>query len=110
MAVPHESEARGHGVVEVDIHGQRYPIRSGLDPAYVRELAAYVDRKVRLAAERAPASDTVGLAVLVALNLADEVFRAREHRRQDDGSLAARARDIERLVDHALALVTDERP
>ena len=41
---------RRHGAVsrgDRGIHGQRYPIRSALDPAYVAELAAYVDEKIR---------------------------------------------------------------
>ena len=67
------------GVVTVEIAGQRYPIRSGLDANYVAELAAYVDQKMRAASDAAPATDRLGLAVLVALNLADEYFRARQH-------------------------------
>ena len=62
----------------MDIGGQRYPIRSGLDPAYVIELAAYVGQKMRASSEAAPATDMLGLAVLVTLNLADECFRARQ--------------------------------
>ena len=54
-------------VVTVEIAGQRYPIRSALDERYVTELAAYVDGKMRAAAESAPASDLLGLAILVAL-------------------------------------------
>ena len=63
-------------VVTVEIGGQRYPIRSALDERYVTELAAYVDQKMRAASDAAPASDMLGLAVLVALNIADEYFRA----------------------------------
>jgi cell division protein ZapA len=90
------------GVVTVDIAGQRYPIRSGLDPAYVAELAAYVDKKMRAAAETAPATDTLGLAVLVALNLADEYFRARQNESASHGELQERALRLEQLVDQAL--------
>ena len=68
-------------VVTVEIHGQRYPIRSALDAAYVAELAAYVDEKMRLAARESPAGDTLQIAVLAALNIADEYFRARAGRR-----------------------------
>ena len=89
-------------VVTVDIAGQRYPIRSGLDPAYVVELAAYVDKKMRAAAEAAPATDTLGLAVLVALNLADEYFRARQNESSSNGQLNERALRLEQLVDEAL--------
>ncbi len=90
-------------VVTVDIAGQRYPIRSGLDPAYVAELAAYVDKKMRAAAETAPSTDTLGLAVLVALNLADEYFRARQNESTSHGELQERALRLEQLVDQALS-------
>ena len=59
-----------NSIVSVEIAGQRYPIRSSLDVAYVTELAAYVDEKMKSAAQAAPASDMLGLALLVALNLA----------------------------------------
>ena len=44
-------------VIPVEIHGQRYPIRSTLDPEYVARLAAYVDEKIRAAADATPTSD-----------------------------------------------------
>jgi cell division protein ZapA len=91
------------GVVTVEIAGQRYPIRSGLDAAYVAELAGYVDQKMRAAAETAPSTDTLGLAVLVALNLADEYFRARQHESSTNGELHERALRLEQLVDQALS-------
>ena len=65
-------------MVTVEIAGQRYPIRSSLDERYVAELAGYVDQKMRAASIAAPTSDMLGLAVLVALNIADEYFRARQ--------------------------------
>ena len=94
-----------HAVVTVEIAGQRYPIRSGLEPAYVIELAAYVDQKMRVATESAPASDMMGLAVLVALNLADEYFRARKQSSSAHGELNERALRLEQLVDGALTQV-----
>ena len=65
-------------VVTVDILGQRYPIRSTLDTSYVTELATYVDRKMQTAAEKTN-GDSVRVAVLAALNIADEYFRYRKH-------------------------------
>jgi cell division protein ZapA len=86
-------------VVHVEIHGQRYPIRSSLDPAYVAELAAYVDSKMQLAAKECPAGDTLKVAVLAAVNIADEYFRSADN--VQDG-LAARARELERMLDLVL--------
>jgi cell division protein ZapA len=90
-------------VVTVEIAGQRYPIRSGLDPSYVADLAAYVDQKMRDASDSAPTSDMLGLAVLVALNVTDELFRARQKQSGSQGQLDALALRLERLVDEALA-------
>ena len=91
------------GIVTVEIAGQRYPIRSALDPAYVAELAAYVERKIQAASDAAPTSDTLGQAVLAALNIADECFRARQDQTAGDHSLHERALALEALVDQALA-------
>jgi cell division protein ZapA len=95
-------------VVYVEIQGQRYPIRSHLEPRYVQDLAAYVDRKMRAAAEVSPSSDYVGLAVLAALNIADEFFRARDQQSDDAASLTSRTRELERILDQALQLAAPE--
>lgn len=93
-------------VVTVEIAGQRYPIRSSLDERYVAELAAYVDQKMRTAALAAPSTDMLGLAVLVALNVADELFRARSEQSTAHGEINERALRLERLVDGVLAGVS----
>lgn len=89
-------------IVPVVIHGQRYPVRSSLSPTYVAELAAYVDEKIRVASDENQTNDSLRVAVLAALNLADEVFRYRQDRAASAGALASRAGEIERLVDAAL--------
>ena len=89
-------------VIPVEIAGQRYPIRSTLDEQYVARLAIYVDEKMRAAADSAPTGDTLRLAVLAALNIADELFRCREATRDGNGEIAQRAGELERLVDRVL--------
>ena len=90
------------GVIPVEIHGQRYPIRSGLDPDYVARLASYVDEKIQAAADSTPTGDTLRLAIIAALNIADEYFRCRDANSARDGELAERAGEIERLLDRIL--------
>jgi cell division protein ZapA len=97
-------------VVTVEIHGQQYPIRSGLDPKYVAELAAYVNEKMRLASLETSAGDTLKLAVLAALNIADEYFRAVDQEREHRQRLADRAVELEKTLDLALGLQRDEPP
>jgi cell division protein ZapA len=89
-------------VVSVEIRGQRYPIRSALEPQYVARLASYVDDKMRAAADSAPSGDMLRLAVLAALNVADELFRCRALHNARDGELAERAGELERMLDRIL--------
>ena len=89
-------------VVPVEIHGQRYSIRTSLDPAYVAQLAVYVEEKMRAASDSAAPTDSMRLAVLAALNIADELFRCQDTAGARDDQLAERAGELERLLDSVL--------
>ncbi len=90
-------------VITVEILGQRYPIRSSLDTTYVTELATYVDQKMRTAADRTAGGDSVRVAVLAALNIADEYFRYRKSGSAIRGDVNEIAQELEQLVDEALS-------
>jgi cell division protein ZapA (FtsZ GTPase activity inhibitor) len=91
-------------VVNVEVHGQTYPIKTQLDARYVEELAEFVEARMALAARSSPSSDAVGLAILTALNITDEYFRTRSALTSSSGTLTARAEALEKMVDQALAL------
>ena len=69
--------------VRVEIFDQAYNLR-GSDPEYILKLAEYVDSKMRAVAEATNTIDTVRLAVLAALNIADEYHLLKK--RQDSGT------------------------
>lgn len=81
--------------VHVEIFGQTYIVKAGADPGYVEQLAAHVDAQMREVGKTAGAVDSVRVAVLAALNIADECFRLRGQARTADEAVAARA---ERLL------------
>jgi cell division protein ZapA len=89
-------------IVPIHLQGQQYPIRTSLDPGYVQQLAAFVEEKMRAAGEATPSTDSLRLAVLAALNIADELFRCRDASDLRNGELAERAEELERLVDRVL--------
>ena len=91
-------------VVQIEVHGQQYPIRTELDSGYVQELADFVEARMALASKSSPSSDAVGLAILTALNITDEYFRAKSALTSSSGTLTARAGALEKMVDQALAL------
>lgn len=57
--------------VRVEIYDQSYNLR-GTDSAYIFKLAEFVDLKMRSVAEQTQTVDSLRLAVLAALNIADE--------------------------------------
>ena len=68
---------------EIEVFGVVYPVRGDKDPEYLQELAALVDGKMREISRQVQTVDTGKIAVLTALNLADELVQSRE--RQDGG-------------------------
>ena len=67
----HEVKDAQNPSVRVEIFDQAYNLR-GSDPEYILRLAEYVDSKMRAVAAATNTIDTVRLAVLAALNIADE--------------------------------------
>jgi cell division protein ZapA len=88
--------------VDIEILGQKYPIRSEATPEYVRKLAAYVDGRAREIRGDAASQDQVRVLALTALDMADELFRLREERRDqavDHKDLSARLGAVRQLLD-----------
>jgi len=72
--------------VTVDIYDQTYHL-SGPDPVQVQRMAAKVDSRMRAVASTGRTADSLRVAVLAALNLADELARAEDRLQQLEGSL-----------------------
>jgi cell division protein ZapA len=89
--------------VRVEIFDQAYNLR-GSDPEYILKLAEYVDAKMRAVAEATNTIDTVRLAVLAALNIADEYHLLRK---KQDGRTTDYQKRAHQLV-HALDEVLQE--
>ena len=68
--------AADQGAVSVDIYDQMYHLR-GTDPAHIQQLAAVVDAKMRAVATQGTTVDSLRVAVLAALNIADELLSLR---------------------------------
>ncbi len=90
------------GVIHVDIQGQHYAVKSDLDPAYIMKLSTYVDERMRRAAVEVASADSVRVAVIAALNIADELFRARADGSSLQQDVLKRTTEIEQLLDAAL--------
>lgn len=84
---------------EVVIFGTSYPIKGDADHEYVRRLAAYVDDKMRAVAERAPDGVPAHkIAVLAAVNIADELHRARTRHQEVENMVRDKTGDLFELL------------
>jgi cell division protein ZapA len=94
--------------ISVDIYDQTYHLRAS-DPDYIQKLAAMVDGKMRAVSANGNTVDSLRVAVLAALNIADELLRLQEHTRLLRGSMSetqttlrSRANSLSGLLDSIL--------
>lgn len=71
-----EAVAKEAGAVVVEIYDQVYQLR-GTDPAHIERLASMVDSKMRAVSAHGSTVDSLRVAVLAALNIADELSALR---------------------------------
>lgn len=65
-------------VTKVDIYGEPYSIRSSTEPEYIKEVAAYIDRKMREISSKKDELNTKEIAILAAIVITDELFTIRD--------------------------------
>lgn len=89
--------------MKVEIYDQSYNVSaSEQNEDYLKELATYVDEKMRTVAESAHTVDSLKVAVLAALNIADEMFTLRERQQQIERPLRKRVEKCVAMVEKAL--------
>ena len=95
-------------VTSVEIFGREYKIRGHADKSYILEMAKYVDGKMKELASGAsvPAQDR--LAILVALNIADELFQEKAKSSETISAVEQRANRLISLLDEKLLAETEK--
>ena len=88
--------------IRVEIYDQFYNLRGDLDETYVKELALFVDEKMRTVAETTRTVDSMRVAVLAALNIADELHTLRQRHAELESDLRQRTERCLTLVEQAL--------
>ncbi len=91
--------------IVVDIYDQSYHLR-GPDPKYLQQLAALVDAKMRAVAQQGTTVDSLRVAVLAALNIADELVILQQkndaHSGQMQQAIKTRAETLAEMLDAVL--------
>ena len=89
-------------VLKVNIYGAEYPIKGDVDVDYIRQVAEYVDRKMREVDQTTAAKSSLKVAILAALNIADELFHEREEKTGLVQTLEAKVDRLSKLINENL--------
>jgi cell division protein ZapA len=89
-------------VLKVNIYGTEYPIKGEVDVEYIRQVAEYVDRKMREVDQTTTAKSSLKVAILAALNIADELFRERDEKNSLAQNLEAKLNGLSKLINENL--------
>jgi cell division protein ZapA len=84
--------------VQVEIFGQAYNIKGGSDTAYTRELAAYVDGKMREIEKGTGTVDPLRVAILTAMTIADQLYQERKRREGVENTAGNAAKHLMELT------------
>lgn len=88
---------------EVEIFGQTYNVRGEGDPDYLSELARFVDSRMRDVAAQVATIDPLKIAILAALNIADEFSRYRKQREDAAGIRIEKTEEISNRLDKVIS-------
>ena len=88
--------------IRVEIYNQTYSIRSDGDNDYILDLAEYVDKKMRDISSGTMTVDSLKVAILAALHIADEFYQLKNTQVQTDAQLAVRSSECAEMLDRIL--------
>jgi cell division protein ZapA len=88
--------------IRVEIYNQTYNIRSDGDSEYLLKLAEFVDSRMREISSGTLTVDSLKVAILAALHIADELHRLQQTHEQADTQLATRSAECAEMLDRLL--------
>jgi cell division protein ZapA len=89
-------------IIRVEIYNQTYNIRSDGDSEYLMQLADFVDSRMREISSGTLTVDSLKVAILAALHIADEFHRLKQTHEQADAQLATRSTECAEMLDKLL--------
>ncbi len=95
--------SKGTTSLDVEIFGSVYHVRGEQDPDYLRQLAEVVDNKMREISRHIPVVDSGKIAILAALNLADELLQCNHQQEGERVEMMEKVEELTGLLAEALA-------
>ena len=90
--------------IDVEVYGQKLALRPIEDESYAHELARYVEGQMQTIAQGATATTPLKVAILAAMNIADQLFRQERRRQAGEAEVERRAEGLLQCIDSNLEL------
>ena len=90
--------------IEVEVYGQRFSLQGEADENYFHELAQYVDGQMRMLSKNTTTGTPMKLAILTAINIADQLFQQERRGQAGEAEIERRAQEILENIEHQLDL------
>ena len=88
--------------IEIEVYGLRFSLQGEADESYFHELAQYVDGQMRRQSNNTTSGTPTKLAILAAINIADELFQQQRRPQIKEAEIERRAQEILERIDQQL--------
>lgn len=85
--------------ITVKIFGEDYRIRGVKEPEYIKQLAAFLDKKMEEVAVNTQITSSNKIAILAALNVSDELYKSKKKHKAVRLEIRERIRNLIRLIE-----------
>ncbi len=86
-------------LVEIKVFGQTYTVKTDAEEDYIQEVARYVNDKMEEVLKKTKSVSTLNVAILAALNIADDLLKEKEKRTALLREVAAKSKDLVDKID-----------
>jgi cell division protein ZapA len=89
-------------LIEVNIFGHDYTVKTDADAEHIQKIARYVDEKMGEIVRNTKTVSTLNVAILAALNIADDFFKEIQRRQELIAEVEHRSKEIVKTIDNQL--------
>jgi len=86
-------------LVEIKVFGQTYTVKTDAEEDHIQAVARYVNEKMDEVLKKTRSVSSLNVAILTALNIADDLLREKEKRRALLHEIEAKSKDLAEKID-----------
>jgi cell division protein ZapA len=97
-------------LVEIKVFGQTYTVKTDAEEEYIMEVAKFVNEKMEEVLKKTKTVSTLNVAILTALNIADDLIKEKEKRKALLREIETKSKDLVEKIDVKIGEMDFEEP